>query len=245
MNTLANHVRQSIADVRAWVRRRWKGEDAHTEILVFKPNPAKELAKSLKAVDGQISEESLKKAVVTAIDSRGVHAFRYVLGGEDMRVWYTGHILGSNAVATGDATLYQEWLNEERAAMKVAEGRTLHALGRLIEAGYDINAKDEYGDTALHGYLHSFSRWGQRAEHEPFRSEHREWLSQCGARIIRWLVGHGASANIVNNDGKTPLDYAIPEHKACLMNALIEHERTVLSEVAADASPSAVRRRRM
>lgn len=148
-------------------------------------------------------------------NSASTPSFREVLGGADMREPAGSLVFGANAWAYigNDESVIRAMRDQARSEAKKEEDATLLTLGRLLAEGYDINAQDEHGDTALHGYLHAYSREESRERRDFGLAHDDEWQIQSGARIVEWLLANGASTDIVNKDGKTPVDYAIPEHR--------------------------------
>ncbi len=81
--------------------------------------------------------------------------------------------------------------------MNISDAKKL----RKIKSGTDINARDkEKGYTALH------------------------WAAKKGLNNdVQWLLDNGADANIINNDGDTPLILAIKEGHTSIASLLIKH----------------------
>jgi uncharacterized protein len=66
------------------------------------------------------------------------------------------------------------------------EEASIDAITLLIGHGADINAKNDLGETAVHG------------------------AAQRGAdKVLRFLAAHGAKVDVKNEEGRTPLDDAI------------------------------------
>ena len=83
----------------------------------------------------------------------------------------------------------------------------LNIIDRLIERGFDINAQDEYGNSALHCAINAFySKW----HNEMYNSNLRSSLAQekffnsiiCCYKIIQYLLQKGASLAIRNKNQK-------------------------------------------
>jgi len=63
-------------------------------------------------------------------------------------------------------------------------------LGKVLEAGVDVNESDGMGDTPLHRAIFPFGN------------------TTNGSALVRWLLDHGADKDIRNDAGATPLDLA-------------------------------------
>jgi ankyrin repeat protein len=73
-------------------------------------------------------------------------------------------------------------------------------IHQLIQRGFDINATDERGDTAMH--MAVYLGWAER---------------------VLTLTGVGADINQVNNKGNTPLIYAAQSGKFAMVKKLINN----------------------
>ena len=68
------------------------------------------------------------------------------------------------------------------------------AVKLLVNAGFNVNAVNNNGDTALH----------LAVTLEPREDEHIQFITE----ILQLLFNGGAHHDFVNNDGKTPMDMA-------------------------------------
>jgi ankyrin repeat protein len=106
------------------------------------------------------------------------------------------------------ARAVREWLSsggDPNAAHPVSGGRLLHAAAEhqdfgtidlLLDAGADVNAKDSYGQTALHISVDSeLDTQGRKDPPEPLP-------------VTRRLLQRGADPTLRDNGGGTPEDWA-------------------------------------
>lgn len=93
--------------------------------------------------------------------------------------------------------------------------RDLHRFARMnlpkeleaaIRGGVDVNAKDQFGSTALH-YA----------------------IVEKHVGIVSLLLANGADPAAQDGDGKTPLHYAIEYNLPSVAEDLLEHDQTIVS----------------
>ena len=87
-----------------------------------------------------------------------------------------------------------------------AQNNELNSLTEAIEAGADVNEKNEFGATGLH-----YS------------------ISEENHDITRVLLDHGADVTVQDSEGMTPLHYAV-EYDACdIAEALLKENSKVIA----------------
>ncbi len=75
---------------------------------------------------------------------------------------------------------------EDTTARKKTEAEAIASIKLCLDAGVDVNAVDNQGDTALHG------------------------AAQKGYdQVVQFLVDHGAKLDVKDKNGRTPLDAAM------------------------------------
>ena len=75
---------------------------------------------------------------------------------------------------------------EDTTARKKTEAEAIASIKLCLDAGVDVNAADNQGDTALHGAAQK--GWDQ---------------------VVQFLVDHGAKLDVKDKRGRTPLDAAM------------------------------------
>jgi cytohesin len=118
----------------------------------------------------------------------------------------TADILRKHGGKTGD------WLNAGKSIHKAARAGHIEAVKQHIDAGTDVNAKDEYGMTPLYGAA---------------ASGHKE--------VSELLINKGADVNAKADNGKTPLDRADGETADILRKHGGKHSTINTAATAGDA----------
>ena len=93
------------------------------------------------------------------------------------------------------------------------------AVKLLVNAGFNVNAVNNNGDTALHFMAATLGPW---------EDEHIQFITE----ILQLLFNGGAHHDFVNNDGKTPMDMAETD-EACMI--LSERRKLELKCICARA----------
>jgi ankyrin repeat protein len=93
----------------------------------------------------------------------------------------------------------------------------------LIEKKFDVNAKDEYGNTPLH--------WIARANWKQIESDYRV------ETIIDLLVRNGADINSRNGNGRTPLHTAAKIARYSTIERLLHHKAEINAKDDAGLTP--------
>lgn len=92
---------------------------------------------------------------------------------------------------------------------------------KVLESGYSVNIKDQWGNSAIHNSLRSYDMTkvlidrgiDVNAKKEKNTDQqtplHIACISDSELRIVKLLLESGADPTIVDVVGKTPLDYAV------------------------------------
>lgn len=96
--------------------------------------------------------------------------------------------------------------DELRAALNVGD---FDGATRLLQAGADINARDEYGDSLLKRVI---SDWGM--------IENRFGGSRSA--VVRFMLDHGADPKLLNDGGSGPLFSAVIDQNEEVLRLLLD-----------------------
>ena len=96
---------------------------------------------------------------------------------------------------------------------EAAKRGNIEAVKKHLDAGTDVNAKNDYGNTALHGAA----------------------IIDC-TEVAELLIAKGADVNAKFDDGKTPLDLAIKHKNTETADLLRKHGGKTGEELKAEGS---------
>jgi len=106
-----------------------------------------------------------------------------------------------------DINFNQKDINGDTPLIRASYHGHSKIVGKLVEAGADLNLQDKHGNTSL--------AWAS--------SKHDIWPSGKGHnKIVGKLIEAGADLNLQNSGGHTPLMHAAINHNTKVINKLIE-----------------------